>query len=68
MEKGIDLRPLKRWLMPGDIAIVAKQVGITTVQASYIMSGKCRNWDFVAKLLEKVEYYKSLQARAESLY
>lgn len=62
-----DLRPLKKWLMPGDIGMLAKEVGISSVQASYIISGKSRNWDFVEKFLERVERNKSLVDKANNL-
>lgn len=64
---NINLKPLKKWLEPGDIGMLAKQVGISNVQASYVISGRSRNWDFVEKFLEKVERNKALIEKAKNL-
>lgn len=67
MTVTLNLKPLKKWLEPGDIGMLAREVGISSVQASYIISGKCRNWDFVEKFLAKVERNKALHDKANSI-
>lgn len=65
--KGIDLRPLKQWLQKGEIEEVANEIGVTPSQASYIISGRSRNFGFVEKILARVEKNKALKDKVESL-
>ncbi|HTF19392.1 MAG TPA: hypothetical protein VK658_15030 [Chryseolinea sp.] len=62
-----DLRPLKRWLQKGEIAELAAEVGISSRQATNIITGKSANWLYVEKFLVRVERNKALVERCTIL-
>jgi len=62
MSETTDLRHLKKWLGRGEISEIMQEVGIgTRVQASNIIAGRCQNWLFVEKFLERVRRNKALK-------
>lgn len=64
---NIDLRPLKKWMQRGEITEICKEVGIKETQASNIVSGRSKNFQFVQKFLERVEKNKALKQRIDDL-
>lgn len=67
MSQTVDLRPLKRFLQRGEIAVIADEVGISTRQATYVISGHSQNWCFVEKFLARVEHNKALYEKSQSI-
>lgn len=68
MSETADLRHLKRWIGRGEISEIMKEVGISTrVQASNIISGRCQNWLFVEKFMERVRKNKALKEETLSI-
>lgn len=65
--KGIDLKPLKKWLQKGEIEEVAKEVGVTPAQASNIISGRSNNFDFAQRLYDRAEKNKALSQKVLSI-
>jgi hypothetical protein len=63
---GISLQEAKKYLQLGEIAEVAKEVGIGKAQASNVMKGRSTNWAFVEKILERAERNKAIKARVDS--
>jgi hypothetical protein len=61
------LKHLKEWLDKNDIADAAKDVGISPQQASNIMAGRCKNWSFTEKIIEKAKKNKALIELANTL-
>lgn len=67
MKESIDLRHLKKFLQPGEIAEIREEVGIQKAQGSNIIAGRSTNWLFVEKFLERVEKNKALSEKAKSI-
>lgn len=67
MKEAVDLRPLKRFLQPGEIAEIREEVGIQKAQGSNIIAGRSTNWLFVEKFLERVERNKALVEKIKTL-
>jgi hypothetical protein len=65
--QGTGLRHLKKWLEKNDISDAAREVGITPIQASNVMSGRCQNWTFSKIIIEKAAKNKALSELANSI-
>ena len=63
----VDLRKWKDYLQRCDIMETAAEVGITTDQASKVMSGKSTNWEFARRIFEKAQRNKALKDQIESI-
>lgn len=67
MTETVDLRKLKKWLGPGEISELAREIGISPRQATRIIDGTCQNWAFAEKLIDRAERNKAIRERAEAL-